>query len=59
MCREGMAVNLEIEETEIRGYVFLFGAATFLTIPLDLHGKPALGESHRECQTKAPNCVLV
>lgn len=37
MCRERMAVNLEIEETEIRGYFFLFDTATFLTIRVDSH----------------------
>lgn len=54
MCTEGMAVNLEIEETEIRGYIFLFDMVTFLTTPVELHGKAALGESIWECQTEAP-----
>lgn len=31
----------------------------FLTMPVESQGKPALGESLRECQTETPNCVLI
>lgn len=59
MCRVGMAVNLEIEEMEIRGYIFSIYMVTFLSIPVEVHGKPALGESLGKRQTEAPNCVLI